>query len=60
MTNLLFTIFIVLLFQIILSKYLIDKTNKRVSFNKNDTYYNYNESQNDIFEELDGNNNVFS
>ncbi len=60
MTNLLFTIFIVLLFQIILSKYLIDKTNKRVSFNKNDTYYNYNESQNDIFEELDGDNNVFS
>ncbi len=60
MTNLLFTIFIVLLFQIILSKYLIDKTNKRVSFNKNDTYYNYNESQNDIFEELDGNDNVFS
>ena len=60
MTNLFFTIFIVLLFQIILSKYLIDKTNKRVSFNNNDTYYNYNESQNDIFEELDGNNNVFS
>ena len=60
MTNLLFTIFIVLLFQIILSKYLIDKINKRVSFNKNDIYYNYNESQNDIFEELDGNNNVFS
>ena len=60
MTNLFFTIFIVLLFQIILSKYLIDKTNKRVSFNKNDTYYNYNESQNDIFEELDGDNNVFS
>ena len=60
MTNLLFTIFIVLLFQIILSKYLIDKTNKRVSFNNNDTYYNYNESQNDIFEELDGDNNVFS
>tara|TARA_B100000959_G_C14674551_1_gene497955 strand:+ start:46 stop:228 length:183 start_codon:yes stop_codon:yes gene_type:complete len=60
MTNLFFTIFIVLLFQIILSKYLIDKTNKRVSFNKDDTYYNYNESQNDIFEELDGNNNVFS
>lgn len=60
MTNLFFTVFIVLLFQIILSKYLIDKTNKRVSFNKNDTYYNYNESQNDIFEELDGDNNVFS
>jgi len=60
MTNLFFTIFIVLLFQIILIKYLIDKTNKRVSFNKNDTYYNYNESQNDIFEELDGDNNVFS
>lgn len=60
MTKLFFTIFIVLLFQIILSKYLIDKTNKRVSFNKNDTYYNYNESQNDIFEELDGDNNVFS
>ena len=60
MTNLFFTVFIVLLFQIILSKYLIDKTNKRVSFNKNDTYYNYNESQNDIFEELEGDNNVFS
>jgi hypothetical protein len=60
MTNLFFTIFVVLLFQIILSNYLIDKRDKTVSFNKNNTYYNYNEPQNDIFEELDGNNNVFS